>query len=62
MQQRSTSILIWNTTTIYDLMKSIDFLYADELSHHEHPKHRGDVIAIRDNYLGWVDRYRADGY
>ena len=43
-------------------MKSIGFVYAEKLSHYEHTKHRADVVAMRDNYLEWIDRYRADGY
>lgn len=43
-------------------MKSIGLVYENRVSHYEYTKKRQDVIAMRDNYLEWIEGYRQDGY
>ena len=41
-------------------MKSIGFTCNERVSHYEHTKNRRDVVAMRDDYLERVERYRQD--
>ena len=37
-------------------------MYNERVSHYEHTKTRRNVVAMRDDYLEWIERYRKDGF
>lgn len=52
----------WCGAALYRFMKSIGFVHKGKVSHYEYTKTGADVIAMRDNYLEWINRYREDGF
>jgi len=52
----------WGRTTLWRFMKTIGFIYKNRVSYYEHTRKRTDVVALRDNYLEWIEKYRDEGY
>ena len=52
----------WGRTTLYRFMYQIGSIYDDRITHFEFTKSRSDVVAMRDNNLEWIAKYRREGY
>lgn len=52
----------WSRSTLYRFMLKNGFIHDDRVTHYEYTKTRKDVVAMRDNYLEWISKYRSEGY
>lgn len=43
-------------------MKKNGFIFQDQVTQYEYTKNREDILSMRDNYLEWIEKYRANGY
>lgn len=48
----------WSRSSLYRFMTRIGFIYEEQVSHYERSKTRADIVAMRDDYLEWVEKYR----
>lgn len=55
-----SNIWTWCRATLYSFMKLISFVHRGKINHYEHTKTRQDVIAMRDNFLEWIEKYRQE--
>lgn len=62
MPPEDSKIWLWGRTTLFKFMKSIGFAFDDHVSPYEHKKRPDDIQLMRDNYLEWIQNYRAEGY
>lgn len=52
----------WSRATLHRYMQKIGFVYKNRVSYYQHTKERQDVVAMRDNYLEWIQYYRENNY
>lgn len=55
-------IWTWSRSTLFRFMTRIGFLYGEQVSHYERRKTRSDIVAMGDDYLEWVQKYRDEVY
>ena len=55
---------VWkpSRSNLFRFMKSIGFIYNERVSHYKHTKNCRYVVAMRDDYLEWVEKHRKDGF
>jgi len=58
----NTPVWIWSRATLHRYMQKIGFVYKERISYYENKKTSQDNIALRDNYLEWMQKYRSQDY
>ena len=50
----------WSRGTLQRFIKFIRLLYGDRINHYENTKSRAENVSMRDNYLDWISKHRAE--
>ena len=56
--------MLWDYSraSLHRFKRKNDFAFGPLKIHYEYTRERADIIAIREKYLFWIQKYRNEGY